>query len=148
MSRCSRNESAFTLLEVMFAMLIFSVAIFSILELSTRSLNIARSLQNTSVDPAMIAAEYAAQEELEEGGDSGTFGDAYPNASWESIVTEIVGEDGEGTGLFQVDIRVHERVGDRSVATDMTVVLFRPPTGAAGIGGGGQPSGLISNRSR
>lgn len=142
MKRVTGNQSAFTLLEVMFAMLIFSVAIFSILELSTRSLNIARSLQNTSADPAMIAAEYAAQEELEEGGDSGTFGDVYPNANWESIVTEIMGEDGEGTGLFQVDIRVHERVGGRSVATDMTVVLFRPPSGAAGIGGSGPSQGL------
>jgi len=150
MKRARNIRSGFTLLEVMFAVAIFSVAVFSILELSTRSLKTARSLQKTFADPAAIAAEYAAQEELEEGGDSGNFGDAYPNASWESIVTEIEGDDGERTGLYQVDIRVFERVGRKSVATDMTIVLYRPQSGGPGVGGGGggMPSGLISTRPR
>lgn len=135
--------AGFTLLEVMFAMAIFSIAVFSILGLSTRSLRTARSLQKTFADPASIAAEYAAQEELEEGGDSGDFGAAYPNASWESIVTEIEGEDGGRTGLYQVDIRVHERVGNKSVASDMTIVLYRPQSGGPGIGGGGVRGGNL-----
>lgn len=133
-----QQSAAFTLMEVMFAMAIFSVAIFAILELSTRSLKIAESLQRSFADPAMIAAEYSTQVELEEGSDSGDFGDIYPNANWESIVTEVTDEfSGNPNGLYQIDIRVFERVGRSRVATDLTIVLFRPSQGRGGVGGAG-----------
>ncbi len=137
-----QKSAAFTLMEVMFAMAIFSMAIFAILELSTRSLKIAESLQRSFADPAMIAADYSTQVELEEGSTSGDFGDTYPNANWESIVTEVTDDfSGDATGLYQVDIRVFERVGRSRVATDLTIVLFRPPQG----GGSGAGTGLSPN---
>lgn len=140
-----KRPAAFTLMEVMFAMAIFFVAIFAILELSTRSLKIAESLQRSFADPATIAAEYAAHAELEEGSDSGNFGEINPDASWESIVTELTDEStGTPTGLYQVDIRVHERVGRSRVSTDLSIVLFRPPQGGPGGAGGGGLSGGLS----
>ena len=92
----------------------------------------------------MIAAEYSTQIELEDGSDSGDFGDAYPNANWESIVTELTDEfSGTPSGLYQVDIRVFERVGRSRVATDLTIVLFRPPQGSPGGAGTGLSPSLI-----
>ncbi len=148
-----QSNAAFTLLEVMFAMAIFSVAIFSILELSTRSLKTAQSLQRQFAEPAMIAAEYAAQTELEEGGDSGDFGDAYPGATWESIVEEVLDDTGQGTGLYNVQIFVRQNTGRGVAVSGLEILLFRPQGGGPGggigrrnLGGGGLGGGRLGGR--
>ena len=148
-----KRSEAFTLMEVMFAMAIFFVAIFAILELSTRSLKIAESLQRSHADPAMIAAEFAAQAELEDGSDSGDFGDAYPNASWEATVEELLDGEGNPTALYDVRIFVRERVGRRAVVTGLQIWLFRPQQGGRGVSGAGLSgnlgrAGLSGNRGR
>src|SRR5689334_18596540 len=71
------GESAFTLLEVMIAMGIFFMAVFTILALVSSSLRNARALQETEVDPSMLAAQLSLTNRLVEGEQSGDFGDFY-----------------------------------------------------------------------
>lgn len=130
------RQSGFTLMEVMIAMSIFFISIFAILELTSRSLNMARGLQHTHADPAILAAEITLETELEEGSESGDFGDMYPNASWERLVTPVE-IDGEPIGLYQVDFLVTELVGRKRVQSQLSILLYRPQSGTGtGIGGG------------
>lgn len=129
-------RSGFTLLEVMIAMSIFFISIFAILELTNRSLNMARALQYTHADPAILAAEITLEPELEEGSESGDFGDMYPNATWERLITPVE-IDGEPIGLFQVDFLVTELVGRKRVQSGLSILLYRPASGTGtGIGSG------------
>lgn len=125
---------AFTLLEVMIAIGIFFVAIFAILELTSRSLNSARALQATLVDPASIAAEYSLTNQLVEGPDSG-FSEDYPDVKWERNVTQI-----SSNGLYKVDFRVSQTVDRRLKISELSILLYRPDSvqGAnTGTGAGG-----------
>jgi len=108
---------AFTLLEVLIAMGIFFMAIFAILELTTRSLQAARSLQEIAPDAGSVASMLAILEELEEGGDGGDFADD-PQYSWSSDTYEI-----STNGLFQVDIRVRSPGGEEELTS---ILLYRP----------------------
>ena len=69
----------FSLLEIMIACAIFFMVAFAILELVTRSLAAARSLQQRDPDPGLIAAEVMARPILEEGTESGDFEEHYPD---------------------------------------------------------------------
>ena len=52
-----RPSRAFTLLEVIIAMAIFFVAMFSVMQLMSQGLGMARSLQQDMPSPGMVAAE-------------------------------------------------------------------------------------------
>jgi general secretion pathway protein I len=93
---------AFTLVEVMVALALFFMAVFAILGLVNQALVGARILQKKKVDGAMVAAEYMAlTNRVEEGLESGDFGESYPGFTWTRDVYAA------GTnGLFQVDIIV------------------------------------------
>ena len=131
--------AAFTLVEVVIAIGIFSIVAIAVLELVVTSLGAARSLQLRHADVGMLAAEYSATNAIcEEGTESGSFGDFYPGATWERTVTEV------GTNsLFQVDFMVVEKVGKKTVPSGMSVLLYRPgsPKGAMS-GGTGKSFGL------
>src|ERR1041384_4885106 len=66
-----RRSAAFTLIEVMIAMFIFFVAVFTILGVVSNALRNARALQRKTVDAGMVAAQVsltnALHEQLEEG---------------------------------------------------------------------------------
>lgn len=121
---------AFTLMEVMIAIGLFCVAIFAILELTSRSLRAARGLQHTLVDASSLAAELSLTNKLEEGSESGDFGDRYPNCSWDRTITLI-----STNGLFQVDFIVSQAVESRVVASTMSILLYRPDS-TVGAGAG------------
>ena len=116
-------KRAFTLIEVMIAMGIFFIAIFAILGVMSNCLRNARALQQKTVDAGMVAAEMSLTNAIEEGLDSGDFGDMYPGFTWTRDAYEA------GTnGLYQVDIIVQRPTG--AVESKMSVFFFRPQSQA------------------
>jgi Tfp pilus assembly protein PilV len=133
--RCSSRShagaltSAFTLLEVLIAMGIFFVAIFAILGLTSQNIAAARSLQRVGVDITHLAAELSLTNRLEEGVESGDFGDLFPKVHWTRQITEV-----STNGLFQIDLTLFEpplfpRSGQPAVESKLTFLLYRPATG-------------------
>jgi Tfp pilus assembly protein PilV len=128
----TNSRSGFTLLEVIIACAIFFIAGFAILELVTRSVSAARSLQQREPDAGMIAATLSLTNQLIEGSESGDFqdlcGDLYSDYSWGRDVYEV-----GSNGLFQVDFFVinDKRAGAEPVK--MSILLYRPqsPPGSA-----------------
>ena len=114
-------DCAFTLIEVMVALLIFFMAVFAILGLLSNSLRNARALQRKNVDAGMVASQISMTNRITEQLEEGDFGDAYPDHSWTSDSYEA------GTnGLFQVDILVQRRGGNNPIESKMSILLFRP----------------------
>src|SRR5258706_3960898 len=106
----------FTLIEVMIALGIFFMAAFSILALVSTTLRSARRLQDSQVDASMLAAQVMLTNRLYEGTESGDFGDAYPDYSYEQINTPVT------NGLWQVDFLVHHR----GTESKMSNFVFSP----------------------
>ena len=122
---------AFSLLEVMIAMGIFFVAIFGILELTSQNLVAARRLQRHEVDITSLAGQLSLTNRLEEGAESGDFGEMFPGCSWTREVTEV-----SSNGLFRVDFTLHEPTSVRKgplTERHLSILLFRPLSGG-GIG--------------
>lgn len=117
--------AAFSLLEVMIAMAIFFMAVFSILALVSNGLRNAAVLLEMPVDAGMLAAELAETNRLEEGFDSGDFGDIFPNYKWVRQITQV-----GSNGLYQVDFAVIHDVRGRPVESRMSILLYRPGTGS------------------
>ena len=115
-----RRFNAFTLLEVLIACGIFFIATFAILALVSNTLRNARILRHVEVDAGMAAAELFKTNVVFEGSESGDFGDAYPEYSWERIYTPA-----ESNGLWQVDIILRKRGVPKPVDV-MSMLLFSP----------------------
>lgn len=114
-----KTYAAFTLLEVMVAVMIFFMCMFSILTLVSSSLSHVRALQQTTVNPGMLAAELSVTNQLSEGVMSGDFGDVYPDFRW-SYDAELV-----GTNLYNVDFVVIRKAGG-AVESQLSVRIFSP----------------------
>ncbi|NBR86128.1 MAG: hypothetical protein EBS84_05915 [Proteobacteria bacterium] len=114
---------AFTLLEVMIAVGIFFMSVFAILELVSQNLKNVQRLQKTSVDIGSLASELSLTNKLEEGSDSGNFGNLYPGVSWSRNIT-MVGTN----GLFQVDFTVYDGSSGARMAAEsrLSIFLYRP----------------------
>ncbi len=122
---------AFSLLEVMIALAVFFIATFSILELVSRNLKMARAVQQTFIDPGILASELSITNALEEGSESGDFGTLYPNATWtrDTVLAST-------NGLYQVDFMVFETTSSGSVRTNgLSILLYRPQSTTAAGGG-------------
>ena len=118
------DQAAFSLLEVMIAMGIFFVAIFAILELTSQNLRNARRLQKHHVDITTLAAQLSLTNRLEEGFESGDFGDIAPGVLWSQTVTEV-----SSNGLFRVDFTLHEPTQNPSsplLERHLSILLYRP----------------------
>jgi Tfp pilus assembly protein PilV len=125
------GRRAFSLLEVMIACGIFFMAIFAILSLIASTLRNARSLRSVDVDAGMVAAQIYKTNKLYEGSESGDFGNAYPDYSWDTEITQAA-----TNGLFQVDILVRRRGVQKPVDT-MSIYVYAPDSPQNG--GFGQP---------
>jgi Tfp pilus assembly protein PilV len=121
---------AFSLLEVMIALGIFFMAIFTILALVSNSLRSARSLRRIEVDAGMVAAQLLIQtNRFSEGSQSGDFGQVYQDYSWEYDCTMV-----ETNGLMQFDIKVFRR-GNSQPVDAMSIFLFSPESASLQFGG-------------
>jgi len=129
---------AFSLLEVMIAVAIFFMAVFSILGLMSRSLAQARALQPMQIDANVVASELSLTNRLEEGPIPPemirNFEHMYPGYTCGGFITEIA-----TNGLFRIDLEVGGVTADKHVARSKNqVILFRQPVRR----GPGNPGGL------
>lgn len=120
----ARRQAAFTLLEVMIAIGIFFMAIFSILQLTSQSLQQARALQRAQVDIGSLAAEASLTNRLEEGTMNGTFGEQFANYSWTRTTTLIT------NGLYQLDFTVFWSLDKKPAESHLSIMLYRPDSTA------------------
>ncbi len=113
---------AFSLMEVMIAIAVFFMAIFAILELTSRNLKMARALQQPLADPGAVAALIALTNQLEDAtSESGDLGPDHPEIQYTWTATEVA-----SNGLFKVDIVVNQPLGGKIVQTPLTLLMFRP----------------------
>ena len=122
-----RPNSAFSLLEVMIALAIFFMCIFSILGLVSQSLRQARSLRPMQVDATSALAELSLTNRLEEGPIPmeivANFEAMYPGYTLGGEIYEVA-----TNGLFRVDFIVGGVTDTKAVVTPSqnSVLLFRP----------------------
>jgi Tfp pilus assembly protein PilV len=135
--RRRRGAAGFSLMEVMIAMGIFFIALFTILGLISQLLRNARAFQNKKpVDAGMVQAYFlSATNRVTEGLESGEFSDLadfngqYRDYSWEKETTFFA-----TNGLWQVDYRViNRRAG--TVESAISTLYFDPNTQSASMGG-------------
>jgi len=129
---------AFTLIEVMFAVVVFCTATFVILALIANGLAGARRLQQPMVDAGEVAS-WLSQTNLVEGNNyhlnlAELLGDAYKGYDCTYDVQEV-----QSNKLFQVDFFIHDdRNGssDKPVVSQMSILLFSPNSQAGSLDGG------------
>ena len=134
-SHVSCHRSAFTLLEVMFAVVAFCTATFAILALVSQSLEIARRLQRPMVDAGLVASEFSLTNQCVEGVASGDLGellgDNYKGYTYDYSVDEL-----QTNKLFKVVIALQSNQGGKPVVSKMTVLFYRPDSPAGSLDGG------------
>ena len=122
MLKTGNKSSGFTLIEVMVALGIFFMALFTILGLVSNSLRNARALQRKQVDCGQVAAQVyfrlSNTNQVEEGVESGDFGDMSPEHDWTTDSYEVA-----TNGLYRVDMIVQRRSGG-TVESKMSILVF------------------------
>jgi Tfp pilus assembly protein PilV len=116
-----RPHRAFTLLEVMIALGIFFMCIFAILEVVVTNVRATRALQQPPVDVSLLIDDLVQTNKLQEGSDSGDFGELFPGYVWASDTTLVA-----TNGLFKVEFLVTHHDGNQNTETRMSVLLWRP----------------------
>jgi Tfp pilus assembly protein PilV len=118
------QQQAFSLLEVMIAMGIFFVSIFAILQLTSQNLAAARRLERREIDITTLAAQLTLTNRLEEGFESGDFGDGFRDHLWSRTITQVA-----SNGLFRVDFSLYEPTRNKKaplVERHLSILLYRP----------------------
>ncbi|HVU07794.1 MAG TPA: prepilin-type N-terminal cleavage/methylation domain-containing protein [Verrucomicrobiae bacterium] len=129
------SRRAFTLLEVMIAIVAFCTASFAILALVSTSLGNARALQRPMVDAGAIAGWLASTNALVEGEESAELsemlGDAYKGYVCTYDIQEV-----QTNKLFQLDFIVQDNNSyNKPVVSKMSILLFRPNSPAGSLDG-------------
>ncbi len=113
--------AAFTLLEVVIASAVLAICLFSILNLCTISLRTARSLGRVHVDASSLAARLTMTNRLEEGVETGDFGQSHPGYSWRRSISPY-----NTNGLYLVEFEVAGMSAGREDHSQLTLLLYRP----------------------
>lgn len=113
-----RENSAFTLLEVMIAAAIFFMGMFALLGVLSNGLHAASLLQKNAPTAGMAVADLTLTNKLEEKTETGDFGPVYTDYRWERRIQEFM-----TNGLFQVDVTVYR---EDKVFSTMSILLFKP----------------------
>lgn len=120
-------QRAFTLLEVAIASAVLAISLFAILTLCITNLRTARALGRVHVDPTSVAALLSVTNRLEEGVESGDFGDLSPGYTWTRRISEFdYGAGPVSNGLFLVEIEVIGGSGPLPDKSSMQFILYRP----------------------
>ena len=122
------SRKGFTLVEVMIALAIFFVAVFSILEMVTQAMKSARALSQNTPNAGILAADLSMTNSLVPGVNFGDFGTLYPGYSWSS---EILPE--WTNGLFRVSYVIFRNGKEDS---QMSILLYRPQSPQPGTSRG------------
>ena len=129
----ARPQRAFSLLEVMIAVVAFCTASFAILALVSQSIDNARRLQRPMIDAGLLASQLSMTNKLLEGTMSGSLddllGDSYKGYTW----TEDIMEE-QTNKLFHVDI-VIQRDADKSTVSAQRFLFYRPDSPAGSLDG-------------
>ena len=123
-----RGRLAFTLLEVMIALGIFFMAMFTILALVSNTLRNARNLRRPQVDAGMAAAIYVSTNRFYEGSMSGDFEDVLEDYSWEAETFQFA-----TNGMLQADIILNHR-GSHEPPSKLSILVFDPNFNATPFG--------------
>ncbi|MGB7769968.1 MAG: type II secretion system protein [Verrucomicrobiia bacterium] len=115
---------AFTLIEVMFAVVAFAIAMFAILTLVSNSLADARRLQRPMVDAGEVAS-WLSQTNLVEGTHTENLGDLL-GTTYASYSCTYDIEEVQSNKLFRVDFIIQSDSGDKPVVSQMSILLFSP----------------------
>jgi hypothetical protein len=120
---------AFSLLEVMIAIAIFFTVSFVILAVVSSGLRTAQALRITRPNAGMLAAELMLTNKLEEGSESGNFGNLYPDYTWTREAYEA------GTnGLWQVDFLIYRRGQRGTPDSRLSLLVFSPQSQTRRLG--------------
>jgi hypothetical protein len=122
--RLPAGRRAFSLMEVMIALVIFFSCVFTILELVSGTLRNARALQQNEPDLGRLAAQDAMNKltnSVEGEATSDDFGKDYPGYSWTKERYPVA-----SNGLYEVDYTVSHRVGRGEAETHLSVLFFQP----------------------
>ncbi|KAB2656677.1 MAG: prepilin-type N-terminal cleavage/methylation domain-containing protein [Verrucomicrobia bacterium] len=117
----SRRDTAFTLLEVAVASAVLAIALFAILSLCSISIRAARALGRVHVDASSLASMLSLTNRLEEGVDSGDFGQMHPGYSWRRNITEY-----NTNGLYLVEFEVLGVSNGHEDRSRLNLLLYRP----------------------
>jgi general secretion pathway protein I len=123
-----KQSQGFTLLEVLIAMGIFFMAVFAVLHLTSQSMASARMLQRPPLDFNNVIIDIFMTNRVEEGLESGDFGDLFPGLTWSRNISEV-----STNGLFQVDVTITERGRTRVAEHTASLLLFRPESSTGPI---------------
>lgn len=135
-------RAAFTLIEVMFAVVVFCTAMFVILALVANSLAGARRLQQPMVDAGEVASwlsQTVGKTNLVEGNDfhlnlGQLLGDKYDGYECTYNVQEV-----QSNKLFEVDFFIHDDRNpsvSKPVVSKMSILLYSPKSQAGSLDGG------------
>ena len=133
-AKTTMRRHGFTLLEVMIAIGIFFMCVFTILSLVSSSLANARRLQRPLVDAGALASWLSVTNRLVEGtytvnlGD--LLGDAYNGYNCTYRVQEV-----ETNKLFQVNYTVQGTAGNHDFIMSLTNLFFSPQSPAGSLDG-------------
>jgi len=126
-SRC-RPSAAFTIIEVMIALGIFFMAVFTILALVSSILRNARGLQRVPVDAGLAAAIYVNTNRFSVGTVSGELDESLPDFSYNIETDEFA-----TNGLLQANIILNRRGGREADA--ISILVFDPNVQSTPFGG-------------
>jgi len=127
--RKQEGVRAFSLMEVMIAIALFFMASFVILALVSSGLRTARMLRTTRPNAGMLAAEMTLTNQLEEGVESGDFGNMYREYTWTKETSEA------GTnGLWQVDFAIFRRGQGQVPDSTMSILVYSPNSKSKRLG--------------
>ena len=106
-----RTSFGFTLLEVMVAMAIIAIALTAVLGSQSQSVSLASEAKFNTTAPLLAQSKIAEVEVAEQNdltGDSGDFGEDFPDYTWELSVEDITFEEPENVSdlLKRIDLKV------------------------------------------
>jgi Tfp pilus assembly protein PilV len=128
------HRHGFSLLEVMIAIGIFFMCVFTILGLVSSSLENARRLQRPLVDAGAVASWLSMTNQLVEGTYTVNLGDLLGDAYNGYDCTYEVEEVGTNK-LFQVGYTVQSTTGNHDIISSMTTLFYSPRSPAGSLEG-------------
>ena len=112
--RTHKRVAGFTLLEILVAMSVITIALIAVFRLYTQTISMNHLLSFNTKAPFLAQKKMAEQTSMpgqELSDNTGDFGEDFPGYTWEVFVEEVVSEVLETEDLKKIDIRV-SRNGD------------------------------------